>query len=131
MNKSINIPSSVSTGLSDLLRRMLEKNSAARIPLNEIKEHHWVTKYAFDSVFERLQIISNQIPSDEQILSEIEKLVGHSVDVNSSSFLLMKREKIVEVMSYSKTSSQKNSLGSDSHLLSPMGFLGRFSLGDD
>jgi serine/threonine protein kinase len=39
LNKSIEIPSSVSPGLSDLLRKMLEKNPAARITLEEIKEH--------------------------------------------------------------------------------------------
>jgi serine/threonine protein kinase len=50
LNKSNNIPSSVSPGLSDLLRKMLEKNLAARITLEEIKEHPWATKYAFESV---------------------------------------------------------------------------------
>jgi hypothetical protein len=82
--------------------------------LKEIKEHPWVTKYAFGSACRRIHKISKQIPRDEQILSEIKNMVGHSVEVNSSSFLLIKREKIVEEMSYSKDYHKKSSVGSKS-----------------
>jgi hypothetical protein len=74
-------------------------------------------------------------------------MVGHSVNVNSSSFLLIKREKIVEEMSCSKNYFKKSSVGSksssdlsecfvepfksDSNDISPKGSFARFSRFED
>lgn len=103
--KHIQLPEGLSPSLTDLLRKMLDKNPLTRISLSEIKSHQWYSPFMASNMHKAIENSIEQAKEGSFSIFEQLKQMNLYQSEDTTVYRILYRKKLIETFSNSVASS--------------------------